>query len=268
MSSRLAGKVALVTGAARGMGRSHAVHMAAEGADIIAIDICADIKGVVYPLATAEELEETAAEVEKLGRRIVTARADVRDAEALKAAVALGVEQLGRLDIACANAGVCSMQAWDEVTPQVWHTTLDVNLTGVWNTAVAAVPHMLERGGSIIIISSSSGIKGHPFLTPYVASKFGVVGIAKSLANELASKSIRVNTVHPAGVQTPLLEGVGEMDRYIALDPNVGSLFMNSLPVNLIEAHDVSNAVVYLASDEARYVTGQELAVDAGTTSR
>ncbi|MFY9890498.1 MAG: SDR family oxidoreductase, partial [Streptosporangiaceae bacterium] len=193
----------------------------------------------------------------------------VRDAAALKAAVDEGVAQLGRLDVVCANAGICTVQAWDEVTPQVWQDTLDTNLTGVWNTIVACVPHLIAAGGgSVICTSSTAGIKGLPFLAPYVAAKHGVVGIARTMANELAAHSIRVNTVHPTGVQTPMGEGLGGLEALIQRDPNIGPIFMNTLPVESVEARDISNAVLFLASDEARYVTGLEFTVDAGSTIR
>ena len=153
-----------------------------------------------YPLATEAELAETVKAVEALDRRIVATAADVRDAGALKAAVDDGVAQLGRLDIVSANAGICTVQTWDEVTPQVWQDTLDTNLTGVWNTMVVGMPHLIAAGGgSIICTSSTAGIKGLPYLAPYVAAKHGVVGIARTMANELARHSIRVNTVHPTG---------------------------------------------------------------------
>lgn len=268
--SRVEGKVAFVTGAARGMGRSHAMRLAEEGADIIAVDICADIDAAPYAMATADDLAQTVKGVEALGQRIVARQADVRDPAGLAKAVADGVAELGRLDIVVANAGFGTVQTWDAVTPEVWQTIMDVNLTGCWNTVTAALPHVIEggRGGSLILISSSSGIKGHPFLTPYVASKFAIVGIAKSLANELGRHLIRVNSVHPAGVDTPLLRGLGDIDALIALDPEVGSMFVNTLPVALVDAQDVSNAVLYLASDESRYVTGTQFKVDAGTTNR
>jgi NAD(P)-dependent dehydrogenase (short-subunit alcohol dehydrogenase family) len=220
-------------------------------------------------MATPEELAETVKAVEALDRRIVASQADVRDAEALKAAVDEGVAQLGRLDIVCANAGICTVQAWDEVTPQVWQDTLDTNLTGVWNTIVACVPHLIAAGGgSVICTSSTAGIKGLPFLAPYVAAKHGVVGIARTMANELAAHSIRVNTVHPTGVQTPMGEGLGGLEALIQRDPSIGPIFMNTLPVESVEARDISNAVLFLASDEARYVTGLEFTVDAGSTIR
>ena len=269
MAGRVAGKVAFITGAARGQGRAHAIRLAEEGADIIAIDICRDYGTVGYPLATEAELAETVKAVEALDRRIVATVADVRDAGALKAAVDDGVAQLGRLDIVSANAGICTIQSWDEVTPQVWQDTLDTNLTGVWNTMVVSVPHLIAAGGgSIICTSSTAGIKGLPYLAPYVAAKHGVVGIARTMANELARHSIRVNTVHPTGVDTPMGHGLGGLEPLINRDPNLGPIYMNTLPVETVDPRDISNAVLFLASDEARYVTGLEFTVDAGNTIR
>jgi SDR family mycofactocin-dependent oxidoreductase len=266
---RVEGKVAFITGAARGQGRSHALRLAEEGADIIAVDICAQLDTVPYPLATPEDLAQTVKEVESLDRRIVAVPADVRDAAALRDAVERGVAELGRLDIVCANAGICTIQAWDEVTPAVWQDTLDTNLTGVWNSMVVAVPHLIAAGGgSIIATSSTAGIKGLPFLAPYVAAKHGVVGIARSLANELAKHHIRVNTVHPTGVDTPMGSGLGGLEPLLGRDPNLGPIFMNTLPVEIVDSRDISNAVLFLASDEARYVTGLEFTVDAGNTIR
>jgi len=269
MAGRVAGKVAFITGAARGQGRAHAVRLAEEGADIIAIDICRDYDTVGYPLATEADLAETVKAVEALDRRIVASVADVRDAGALKAAVDDGVAQLGRLDIVSANAGICTIQSWDEVTPQAWQDTLDTNLTGVWNTMVVSVPHLIAAGGgSIICTSSTAGIKGLPYLAPYVAAKHGVVGIARTMANELARHSIRVNTVHPTGVDTPMGHGLGGLEPLINRDPNLGPIYMNTLPVETVDPRDISNAVLFLASDEARYVTGLEFTVDAGNTIR
>jgi len=266
---RVAGKVALVTGAARGQGRSHAVRLAAEGADILAVDLCAPVDHVAYATATAEDLATTARLVTEAGGRVHAAEVDVRDAAGLTAAVAEGAAALGGLDIAVANAGVCSIQRWDEVTPELWDTVIGINLTGVWNTCTAAIPHLLERGsGSMILISSTAGLKGQPFLTPYVASKHGMVGIMRSLANELASRHIRVNSLHPTGVDTPMLNGMTGLTERIEASPDVGSLFLNSLPVDLVRPEDVSNAVLFLASDEARYVTGLTMTVDAGASAR
>jgi len=269
MAGRVAGKVAFITGAARGQGRSHAIRLAEEGADIIAVDICEDIASVGYGLATEADLAETVKAVEALDRRIVARKADVRDPQSLKAALDAGVAELGKLDIVSANAGICTVQTWDEVTPAIWQDTLDTNLTGVWNTMVAATPHLIANGGgSIICTSSTAGIKGLPFLSPYVAAKHGVVGIARSLANELAQYKIRVNTVHPTGVQTPMMQGLGGLDAILGKDPQLGPIFMNTFPIEIVEARDISNAVLFLASDEARYVTGLEFTVDAGNTIR
>ena len=269
MAGRVAGKVAFITGAARGQGRAHAIRLAEEGADIIAVDICRDYGTVPYPMATEADLAQTVKAVQALDRRIIATQADVRDAAAVKAAVDDGVAQLGRLDIVCANAGICTMQPWDEVTPAVWQDTLDTNLTGVWNTMVAGVPHLIAAGGgSIICISSTAGLKGLPFLAPYVAAKHGMVGIARTMANELSSHKIRVNTVHPTGVDTPMGTGLGGLESLINRDPNLGPIYMNTLPVQTVDPRDVSNAVLFLASDEARYVTGLEFTVDAGNTIR
>jgi SDR family mycofactocin-dependent oxidoreductase len=269
MTGRVAGKVAFITGAARGQGRSHAIRLAEEGADIIAVDICRDYDTVEYALATAADLAETVKAVEALDRRIVAAQADVRDPAALKAALDDGVAQLGHLDIVSANAGICTVQTWDEVTPAVWQDTIDTNLTGCWNTMVVSAPHLIAAGGgSIICTSSGAGLKGVPFLAPYVASKFGVTGVAKTMANELAKHKIRVNTVHPGGVHTPMSHGLTNLAGLIAGDPHLGAMFGNALQVDMVEARDISNAVLFLASDEARYVTGLEFTVDAGGTIR
>jgi SDR family mycofactocin-dependent oxidoreductase len=269
MAGRVAGKVAFITGAARGQGRSHAIRLAEEGADIIAVDICRDYDTVGYPMATEADLAETVKAVEALDRRIVASTADVRDAAALRAAVDDGVAQLGHLDIVSANAGICTIQTWDDVSPAVWQDTLDTNLTGVWNTMVVSVPHLIAAGGgSIICTSSTAGIKGLPYLAPYVAAKHGVVGIARTMANELAAHKIRVNTVHPTGVDTPMGTGLGGLEALINRDPNLGPIYMNTLPVEIVDPRDISNAVLFLASDEARYVTGLEFTIDAGNTIR
>jgi SDR family mycofactocin-dependent oxidoreductase len=269
MAGRVAGKVAFITGAGRGQGRSHAIRLAEEGADIIAVDILSDYATVPYGMSTREDLAQTVKAVEALDRRIIAAQADVRDAQAVKKAVGDGVARLGRLDIVVANAGICTVQSWDEVTPAVWQDTLDTNLTGVWNTMVAGAPHLISNGGgSIICTSSTAGIKGLPYLAPYVAAKHGVVGIAKTMANELAKHSIRVNTVHPTGVDTPMGTGLGGLEPLLTKDPSLGPIFMNTLPVEITEPRDISNAVLFLASDESRYVTGLEFTVDAGNTIR
>src|SRR3984957_350991 len=269
MAGRVAGKVAFITGAGRGQGRSHALRLAEEGADIIAIDICRDYDTVGYAMSTDEDLADTVKLVEALDRRIIAKRADVRDPQALKKIVDEGVAELGRLDIVVANAGICTVQSWDEVTPAVWQDTLDTNLTGVWNTMVAGVPHLIAAGGgSIIATSSTAGIKGLPYFAPYVATKHGVVGIARTMANELARHQIRVNTVHPTGVDTPMAPGLGGLNPLIERDPDLGPIYLNTLPVETVDARDISNAVLFLASDEHRYATGLGFTVDARNTIR
>jgi SDR family mycofactocin-dependent oxidoreductase len=269
MAGRVEGKVAFITGAARGQGRSHALTLAREGADIIAVDICADYATTDYPLAGPDDLAQTVKEVEALDRRIVATTADVRDRDGLAAALDAGVARLGRLDVVCANAGVCMLRTWDETTPEIWRDTLDTNLTGVWNTMTAAVPHLKAAGGgSIICTGSTTALKGTPFFAPYVAAKHGVVGLAEMMANELGQFGIRVNTVHPTGVRTVLTQGLADLDRLIEQQPTLGPLFWNTLPVAFVEPRDVSDAVLYLASDESRFVTGLALTVDAGNTIR
>jgi SDR family mycofactocin-dependent oxidoreductase len=268
-AGRVEGKVAFITGAARGQGRSHAIRLAEEGADIIAVDILEDYPTVRYAMSGQADLDETVRAVEALDRRIVAARADVRDAATLRAALDAGVAQLGRLDIVCANAGIYTVQPWDQVSQEVWRDTIDTNLTGVWNTMVVAIPHLMAAGGgSIIVTSSTAGLKGMPFLAPYAAAKHAVVGICRSLANELAGHHIRVNTVHPAGVDTPMVAGLETLEPFISRSPELGGIFMNGLPVEALDPRDVSNAVLWLASEEARYVTGAALTVDAGNTIR
>lgn len=265
-NGRVAGKRVLVTGAARGMGRSHAVRLAEEGADLILVDICESLPEIEYPLSTREELEETASLVAEHGRRALTYVIDVRDAAALAAAVDEGVRVLGGLDAAVANAGVLTVGTWDTTTAEQWRTVLDVNLIGTWNTCAAALPHLVDRGGSLVNISSAAGLKGTPLHLPYTASKHGVVGLSRALANELAAMSIRVNTVHPTGVATGMRPA--SLHGLVEKRPDLGPLFLNALPIQLAEAIDISNAVLYLVSDESRYVTGLELKVDAGVTIR
>ncbi|GAA3383451.1 mycofactocin-coupled SDR family oxidoreductase [Cryptosporangium minutisporangium] len=266
---RVAGKVALVTGAARGQGRSHAIRLAQEGADIIAVDLCAPVPGVAYEAATPEDLAQTAKEVEALDRRILIRQADTRDRAALTEAIDAGVAEFGKLDIVVANAGICIIAEWDDVTPDVWRDTIDINLTGTWNTAQLAAPHLISNGGgSMILTSSVAGLKGLPFLTPYVASKHGITGLTRALAHELAEHHIRVNSLHPTGVNTPMGTGAGvaAFGDALAAHPSLGALFANSLPVPITEPIDQSNAVLFLASDESRYVTALALTVDAGNS--
>jgi SDR family mycofactocin-dependent oxidoreductase len=274
---RVAGKVAFITGAARGQGRSHAVRLAEEGADIIAVDICADIETVPYPMASADDLAETARLVEKHGRRVVTCAADVRDQKALSEAVAEGLRQLGRLDIVCANAGVLSFGTTHELTEQAWKDVLDIDLTGVWHTCKATIPHLIAggSGGSIIVTSSTSGLKGTANLGHYSAAKHGVVGLMHTMAKELAPHFIRVNSVHPTIVPTAMMvnEAMYRIWRPDLETPgldDVRDLYVqhNLLDVPWVEERDVSNAVLFLASDEARYITSSEFVIDAGQTQK
>jgi SDR family mycofactocin-dependent oxidoreductase len=266
----LDGTVALVTGAGRGQGRSHAVRLAEEGADIAAVDICANLGAAIpYPLATAADLGQTAEAVRAAGRRCVTCQADVRDFDAMQGAVKQAVAALGRLDTVVANAGVISSgKAW-ELSQEAWDTVLGVNLTGVWNTACAAIPELIGagRGGSIVIISSAAGIRGHVPYAHYVASKHGAVGLMKALSNELAVHRIRVNSVHPTGVTGTGLCLSQPVEELVASEPLFALGMMNTL-ADAVEPRDVSNAVAWLASEQARYVTGLQLTVDAGATTK
>lgn len=270
---RVEGKVAFITGAARGQGRSHAVRLAEEGADIIAVDICGPVDTIdLYSPATSDEMAETVALVEKLDRRIVSTVADVRDSAALTDAVERGVAELGRLDIVCANAGIFQPHPSLDLRDDAWQTMIDINLTGVWNTCRAALPHLISAGGgSIVIISSSAGLKGTPNAIHYTAAKHGVVGIMRTIANEFATQFVRCNTVHPAAVNTPMIRNEGTYRLFDPANPSPTSetaaqVFQSThaLPIAWAEPEDIANAVAFLASDEARYITGATLPVDAG----
>ncbi|QYN40515.1 mycofactocin-coupled SDR family oxidoreductase [Pseudonocardia sp. DSM 110487] len=269
MAGRLEGKVALVSGAARGQGRSHAVRLAEEGADVIAFDVCRQLDTVPYALATPDDLAETVKLVENLDRRILAREADVRDAAAVRALVDDGVREFGRLDVVCANAGIVTFaeNAWS-LTDEQWDEMLAVNLTGVWKTVRAAAPAMIEagNGGCIVLTSSTAGVKGMAGIGHYVSAKHGVVGLMRTLAVELAAHSIRVNTVHPTGVNTPMV--VNDFTAQFTATDDGQSNMQNLLPVEMVEAVDISNAIVWLASDEGRYVTGVSLPVDAGMLQR
>jgi SDR family mycofactocin-dependent oxidoreductase len=269
---KLDGKVAFITGAARGQGRSHAVRLAQEGADIIAVDICAQIDTVGYPMAEPGDLDQTVKEVEAQDRRIVATQTDVRDVDALRTAFEAGTAELGPVGIVLANAGIGpgSPVPGD----QDWQDAIDVNLTGVWNTVWVTKQAIIDgkRGGSIVITSSTAGLKGladgSPGADAYVASKHGLVGLMRALALQLAPHSIRVNTVHPTGANTPMVMN-DAMQQWILENAAVAAAGMqNALPVDLIEASDVTNAILWLVSDMARYVTGVALPVDAGFTAR
>ena len=259
----LEGKVAFITGAARGQGRSHAVRLAAEGADIIAVDICAQLASVPYPLAGEADLAKTAEKVTSLGRRIWTGVADVRDFGGLDKALTAGIDYLGRLDIVLANAGIAPMSAEDDVA---WQDVIDVNLTGTQNTLRAATPVLISQGvgGAIVITSSTMGLSAlgtdRAGALAYAASKHGLVGLMRSYANFLAPHKIRVNTIHPAGVVTPMVLNPA-VQQYLQ---SLSSASGNALPVDMLEPIDISNAVAWLVSDAARYITGITLPVDAG----
>jgi (+)-trans-carveol dehydrogenase len=276
MTGRVEGKVAFITGAARGQGRAHAVRLAQEGADIIAIDVCKPIvKNTTIPASTPEDLAETADLVKGHNRRIVTAEVDVRDYDALKAAVDNGVEQLGRLDIIVANAGIGNGgDTMDKTTEVDWQEMIDVNLSGVWKSVKAGVPHLIAggSGGSIVLTSSVGGLKAYPHCGSYVTAKHGVVGIMRSFAVELGQHMIRVNSVHPTHVNTPIImnDGTFKLFRPDLENPGPDDMapicqLFHTLPIPWVEPEDISNAVLFLASDESRYITGVTLPIDAGS---
>ena len=276
MAGRVEGKVAFITGAARGQGRAHAVRLAQEGADIIAVDICKKIDTVdLIAASTPEDLAETADLVKGHNRRIYTAEVDVRDYDALKAAVDTGVGQLGKLDIIVANAGIGNGgQTLDKTSERDWTAMIDINLGGVWKTVKAGVPHILAggNGGSIILTSSVGGLKAYPHTGHYVAAKHGVVGLMRTFAVELGAQNIRVNSVHPTNVNTPLFMNDGTMRLFRPdlenpgpEDMKVVGQLMHTLPIGWVEPEDIANAVLFLASDESRYVTGVTLPIDGGS---
>jgi SDR family mycofactocin-dependent oxidoreductase len=264
----LEGRVAFITGAARGQGRAHAVKLASDGADIIAVDLCDQIASVRYPMATADDLAETVKLVEDRGARIVARQADVRHSASLSTALEAGLAEFGHLDIVVANAGIAPMQAGEDG----WRDVIDVNLTGTHNTVEIAAPTMIEqrRGGSIVLISSSAGLAGIGSADAgsigYSAAKHGMVGLMRVYANLLAQHSIRVNSVHPAGVDTPMInnEFIRQWLAKMSADADAPKDMGNALPVQVLQPEDIANAVAWLVSDAARYVTGITLPVDAG----
>ena len=274
MPGRVEGKVAFITGAGRGQGRSHAVKLAAEGADIIGIDICQDVEGALE-MSTPDDLAETVKLVEAQDRRIVATQADVRDLGAVKAAVDAGAAELGRLDIVVANAGIASMGGpVEKMSQDNWKHTIDINLTGLWNTARVAIPHMIAggQGGAIVLTSSVGGMHAMPNMSHYVSAKHGVIGLMRSLAVELGQYDIRVNSVLPTNVNTPMFmnEGAFKMFRPDLEHPTAADAepiiaqFMHVLPHGWVEPEDISNAILFLSSDESRYITGVPLPVDLG----
>jgi (+)-trans-carveol dehydrogenase len=270
---KLDGKVAFITGAGRGQGRAHAVRLAEEGADIIAVDICAPIASVPYEMSSQADLDETARLVEALDQRIVARKADVRDRASLQAAVTEGVTELGRLDIVVANAGIWSAAPFVDMTDEMYHDMIDVQMHGPYNACKVTVPILIEQGhgGSIVIISSTAGMRGFPNQVHYNMGKHAVVGLMRTLANELAPHFIRANTIHPSSTFTKMIDNAAIWSAFApgVENPTVadfGDTFtaMNLLPIPWMEPVDISHAVAWLASDESRYVTGVTLPVDAG----
>lgn len=277
MTGRLAGKVALITGAARGIGRAQAVRFAQEGADIVALDICGPVDTVLVPPATADDLAETARLVRAAGGHVSTEVVDVRDAEGMRGAADRGAAHFGGLDIVCATAGITSRGMATELPERVWQTMLDVNLSGVWRTCKVTAPHLIARGsGAIVLVSSIAGLRGLVGVSHYTAAKHGVVGLMRSLANDMAPHGIRVNSVHPTNVDTPMIQNDvvssafrPDLDRPPTREEfAAAATSMNMLDIPWVEPVDVANASLFLASDEARYVTAVTLPVDAGSTQR
>ncbi|QLL10140.1 mycofactocin-coupled SDR family oxidoreductase [Mycobacterium vicinigordonae] len=271
MTRALDGKVAFVTGAARGQGRAYAVRLAADGADVIAVDLCGQIDSVPYPLGTAEDLAVTVKLVEDTGARIVARQADVRDRDALAAALQEGVDAFGRLDIVVVNAGIAPMQSADG-----WRDVIDVNLTGAYHTVDVAIPALVAHGdgGSIVLISSAAGLAGVGSADAgsigYAAAKHGLVGLMRLYANLLAKHDIRVNSVHPSGVDTPMINNKFIRKWLADMVAESGSApgMTNALPVQILQPDDIANAVAWLVSDQARYITGVTLPVDAGSVNK
>jgi SDR family mycofactocin-dependent oxidoreductase len=280
----LDGKVAVVSGAARGQGRAHAVRLAQEGADLIVMDICGDIDTVHYPLATREDLDETVTQIERLGRRVTATETDVRDATAVAAAIDSGAQALGRLDIVVANAGIAMYDPADTMSERSWRDMIDTNLTGVWAVCRGSMPHVIAggRGGAMVLISSVAAHVGMLHLSHYSAAKAGLVGLMRSLAVELAPHMIRVNTIHPTSVNTRMIineatydllvpgTGPAARDGTASAPASVVEAFkgINAMPVAWAEPEDISEAVMYLVADSGRYVSGTQLSVDAGSAAK
>ena len=274
MAGRLEGQVAFITGAARGQGRSHALALAKEGADIIAVDVTKQIETVPYATATAEDMAETVHQVEALDRRIIAGDVDVRDLQGLTDFVARGVAELGRLDIVLANAGISAPAPTLEMDEETWDTMIEINLTGVWKTIKASVPHIVDggRGGSVVITSSTAAIIPMANIAHYAAAKSGLVLLSKVLAKELAPQSIRVNTVHPTTVATDMVLNEStyklfrpDLEHPTREDFEEAAGTLNALPIPAMESSDITNAVLYLVTDSGRYVTGTMHVVDAGS---
>lgn len=277
MSGRLAGKVALITGAARGIGRAQAVRFAQEGADIVALDVCGPIETVVVPHSSPADLDETARLVREAGADVHAEIVDVRDLATMAAAADHGAQRFGGLDVVCATAGITSRAMVADMDEKSWRTMLDVNLTGVWHTCRVSAPHLIARGaGAMILTNSIAGIRGLVGVAHYTAAKHGVVGLMRSLAHDLAPQRVRVNCVHPTNVDTPLIQNDAvssafrpDLDRSpTRAEFAEAARGMNLLAVPWVDPVDVANAALFLASDEARYITAATLPVDAGATAR
>jgi SDR family mycofactocin-dependent oxidoreductase len=269
MSQPLSGRVALITGAARGQGRAHAVRLAADGADVIALDLAGQLpSSVPYDSPTPADLAETARLVKADGGRVITGVVDVRDLDALTVAVDRAVDELGRLDIIVANAGICNPAPWNQITAQAFRDTIDTNVVGTWNTVMAGVQHVIDggRGGSIILIGSAAGIRMQSFMIHYTASKHAVVGMARAFAAELGRYNIRVNSLNPGAVATPM--GTGRMREALqsAADdyPHLRGMHKPLLPEGIAQPEDISDAVAWLSCDQSKFVTGTQLSVDIG----
>jgi SDR family mycofactocin-dependent oxidoreductase len=269
VTQRFEGKVAFITGAARGQGRAEALRLAEEGADIIGVDICEPLPTVTYPGASADDLAETERLVRALGRRMVASQVDTRDMDALQAAVDRGVAELGRLDVVCANAGVCTYGKLWELTEEQFRTVIDVNVVGTWHTLKAVAPIMIRQGtgGCIIVTSSIGGIRGVPWLGHYVASKHAISGMAKTLANELGEYDIRVMIIVPNAVNTEMGTDPTLFPR-VEAEPMLGAIFANVLPATLTEPETVAAAVAFIASDDGKNMTGSEVVMDLGKLAR
>jgi (+)-trans-carveol dehydrogenase len=274
---RVEGKVAFITGAARGQGRAFAARLAEEGADVIGFDLCSTVETCNYEGASPDDMAETVRLVEKQGRRMLSREGDVRDQTALDAAVAAGLEEFGKVDVVCANAGISSFGSVVELTEEQWTTMIDVNLSGVWRTVKATVPAMIAagRGGSVILTASVAAAKAFPNCGHYVAAKHGLIGLMRTAASELAAQSIRVNAVLPTSVNTKMFvnDATVRLFRPDLENPTVDdamavAAMMHALPVPMVEPEDTAAAVLWLASDEARYITGVALPVDAGALIR
>lgn len=264
---RVEGKVAFITGAARGQGRAHAVRLAQEGADIIAVDLAAELPGVLYESPSPADLEETVRQVEAHGRRIISEVADIRDLDRLRSVVDAGVAELGSLDIVVANAGICIPAVWSDVTPQMLQDHLDINVTGTWNTVMVSAQHLIDSGGgSIVLTSSYAGKKVQQFMVHYTASKHAITGMARAFAAELGQHKIRVNSIHPGAVNTPM--GGGDMQAALesatASNPALGSMGTPFVPQWAAEPEEIASLVLFLASDEAQYITADAISIDGG----